>query len=174
MLDQEDEGTRIAIWVVVGVLFLVLVGVIGGVVLRHLHGKAAPAAPVSAAAPAAVAIVAEEIELIEAPLEGELVATLTFEVGKADLGGDASAAVDAIVAALAAAPARRIVLSGFHDASGDPAFNAELAKQRAIAVREALLAAGAEPARVQLRKPESTLGGGSDEEARRVEARLVD
>jgi outer membrane protein OmpA-like peptidoglycan-associated protein len=79
-----------------------------------------------------------------------------------------------VQARLAQAPAgAKLVLSGFHDASGDPARNAELAKERAKAVRTALVAAGVDVARVALRKPESTMGGGTPEEARRVEVRLV-
>jgi uncharacterized protein related to proFAR isomerase len=169
MFEQEDEGTRIGLWVVIGLLFFVLMGVVGGVVLRHLQNKAAVAAPpIVATAPAA------DVELIDAPLSGDLVVTLFFEVSKADLPGDAPAAVDAMVKALADAPGRKLVLSGFHDVTGDPAFNADLAKQRAVAVRNAVLAAGGDGARVQLRKPESTLGDGTNQEARRVEARLVD
>ena len=62
----------------------------------------------------------------------------------------------------------------FHDASGTPGVNAEIAKARAKAVREALTAAGIEPARIALRKPDVTLGDGSAPEARRVEIRLID
>ncbi len=172
MFEQEDEGTRIGLWVVIGVLFFVLVGVVGGVVLRHLHGKAVPA--VTAVAAEAAPAGQGEVELLDEPLAGDLVATLFFEVARAELPADASAAVATCVTAMVDAPARRLVISGFHDATGDPAFNAELAKQRAIALRVALIAAGADPARVQLRKPESTLGDGTNAEARRVEARLVD
>lgn len=175
MLDQEDEGTRFGVWVALGVVFFVLVGVIGGVTLRHLHqGKAAKAAPVvAAAAPTAAAPAAAEA-LVDAPLSGELLGKLFFAVGQAALPADAAAQIEAAAKALAAAPAKKIVLSGFHDASGDPAQNAELAKQRAFAVRDALKAAGADAARVQLRKPESTTADGSADEARRVELRLVD
>lgn len=170
MFEQEDEGSRIGLWVVIGVLFFVLVGVVGGVVLRHVHGKAAPVAVAVDVAPAIPA----DVEMIDEPLTGDLVATLFFEVAQAELSADASVTLATIVTALADAPARRLVLSGFHDVTGDPALNAELAKQRAIAVRDALIAAGADAARVQLRKPESTLGDGANAEARRVEARLVD
>ena len=65
-----------------------------------------------------------------------------------------------------------MLLSGFHDASGDPARNAELAKQRALSVKDALVAAGVAQERIKLRKPESTLGNGSAEEGRRVEIRI--
>src|SRR5512139_2156443 len=169
MFEQEDEGTRIGLWVVIGVLFLVIAGVIGGVVLRHMHGKAVVTTAPATATTGATA--AAEIVLLDVPLSGDLVATLFFEVAKADLPGDAALAIEAIVKALADQPARRLILSGFHDATGDPAFNAELAKRRAVAVRDALIAGGADPARVQLRKPESTLGDGTNQEARRVEAR---
>ncbi len=66
------------------------------------------------------------------------------------------------------------MIAGFHDASGDPAKNAELAKQRAKAVRAALTAAGADAARLQLRKPEQTEATGPADKACRVEIRLVD
>lgn len=167
MLDQEEEGTRIGVWVALGVVFFVLVGVIGGVVLRQLKGQA----PV--AKPAAVAAAPGET-LIDAPLAGELVGKLYFDSGVAALPADAASAVAGAGQALAAQAAKKLVLSGFHDASGDPAKNAELAKQRAFAVKQALVAGGADAARVLLRKPESTTGDGSLQEARRVEMRLVD
>ena len=63
-----------------------------------------------------------------------------FASGKADL---APGAVEALGDAIAAGKAgKKLVLSGFHDATGDPAKNAELAKKRAFAVRDALKAAG--------------------------------
>lgn len=174
MLDDQDQGTRIGVWVALGVVFFVLVGVIGGLVLRQVHGKAPAAKPVAAASAPAPAASAAAEALVEGPLAGDLVGTLFFETGKADLPADAAGKVDEVVKAMAAAPTRTLVLSGFHDASGDPAQNAELAKQRAIAVREALKAAGVDAARLKLRKPESTTGDGSAQEARRVELRLVD
>ena len=63
---------------------------------------------------------------------------------------------------------------GIHGICGDPARNAELAKERAKAVRAALVAKGVPLAQVLLRKPEVTAGGGSDQEARRVEIRVID
>ena len=44
--------------------------------------------------------------------------------------------------------------------------------QRALAVRDALVAGGVAVDRVKLRKPESTVGTGSAEEGRRVEIRV--
>ena len=79
-----------------------------------------------------------------------------------------------VVKALAGDGARRVLLSGYHDSTGDPAMNAELAKQRAKAVRAALVVAGVPLQQVLMRKPESTTGSGTDREARRVEIRIVD
>ena len=76
------------------------------------------------------------------------------------------------LAAVTADRDRKLLLSGFHDASGDPAVNAELAKNRAKAVREALKARGVAAERIVLRKPEQTSAEGPPQEARRVEIRL--
>ena len=161
MLDELDDGARVGIWTVLGVVAMLLFGLIGGVAIRSLHGHAAP-----------VKAVAVE-EMLEGPLVGDVAGTLYFELGQAALPADAAVAVEAIKTAAANAPARKLVLSGFHDASGDPATNAELAKARAKAVRDALKAAGIDAARLALRKPESTTGDGNDKEARRVEVRLL-
>ena len=166
MLDQEDEGTRIGVWVALGVVFFVIAGLIGGLSFRQLHHKAkAPAV--------ATAAKASGDEMIDAPLIGVVVGTLYFESGKSDLPADGYETSLAVVKAMNAQLGGPLVLSGFHDATGDPARNAELAKQRAMTVRESLRRAGADMSRVRLRKPESTTGGADDKEARRVEIRLL-
>ena len=68
---------------------------------------------------------------------------------------------------------KKAVVSGFHDATGDLAVNQELAKQRAFAVRDALLSLGITEEGIELKKPEQTLADGSDAEARRVEVTLA-
>lgn len=94
-----------------------------------------------------------------------------FASGKSALAaGAAEALTDAITAGKAG---KKLVVSGFHDASGDPAKNAELAKQRALAVRDALKAAGVADSAVELKKPEQATGSGNDAEARRVEVTIV-
>jgi K(+)-stimulated pyrophosphate-energized sodium pump len=72
-----------------------------------------------------------------------------------------------VVAAVASG--KKAVISGFHDASGDAAKNAELAKQRAMAVRDALQGLGVGADKIELKKPEETTAGGPAELARRVE-----
>jgi outer membrane protein OmpA-like peptidoglycan-associated protein len=165
MLDDIDDGARVGVWTTIGIITLLLFGLIGGLALRQLHKSAAPA-------PAAA--VAADDALIDGPLAGELAGTLFFAVGSAELPAEAAAEITKAQAAAAAAAGKKLVLSGFHDASGDPAKNAELAKNRAKAVRAALVAGGIDAARIGLRKPESTTGDGTADQARRVEIRLVD
>ncbi len=65
-----------------------------------------------------------------------------------------------------------LVVSGYHDPSGDAAANEALAKQRALAVRDVLMAAGVPEQRIELAKPVSTLGGDDPHIARRVDVTL--
>ena len=169
MLDDIDDGARIGVWTALGVVAFLLFGLLGGLVIKQMNAKAKPA--MAAMAPATAVAAADT--LIDGPLVGDVAGTLYFASGAAALPDDAPAAIEAIKAAADAAPGRKIVLSGFHDATGDPAKNAELAKERAKAVRAALQAAGVDATRLALRKPESTTGDGNDRQARRVEARLL-
>ena len=185
MLDELDDGARIGVWTALGVVALLLFGLLGGLAIKQVREhKGAPVAArpaavaVAPAAPAAPAVMAGTEPggtdtLIDVPLGGELAGTVYFETGVATLGADQAEAMKALVAAVQANDSRKVLLSGFHDATGDPAKNAELAKERAKAVREALKAAGVAPERIGLRKPESTTGDGNNKEARRVEARLI-
>jgi K(+)-stimulated pyrophosphate-energized sodium pump len=121
------------------------------------HGAAT--APAQAAAPAAAAV---------APAATK--AVVTFDSGKTEVS---TAGIDALKAmATAAGATGKLSISGFHDASGDPARNAELAKQRAFAVRDALKAAGIAEDRIELKKPEVT-SAGTEADARRVEVTLM-
>jgi len=85
----------------------------------------------------------------------------------------ASGAPDALgVIVKGVAAGRKAVISGYHDATGDAAVNEELAKQRALAVKGALVALGIGEDKIELRKPESSTASGSNAEARRVEVTL--
>jgi len=96
-------------------------------------------------------------------------ANLYFEVDSADLPADATGGLEPVVAYLKANPSSMAVISGFHDPTGDAAKNAELAKNRAQAVANALEGAGVDASRIDLHKPDETTGSGSHEDARRVE-----
>jgi outer membrane protein OmpA-like peptidoglycan-associated protein len=142
--------------------------------------EAAPAGDATAAAPAegtadgaaaaapAMAASADDASVV---IENGVV-KFYFASGKADLAPGALAALgDAIAAAKAG---KRLVLSGFHDATGNAAMNAELAKQRAMSVRDALVGAGVAESSLELKKPEESTGSGNDAEARRVEVTIVE
>jgi outer membrane protein OmpA-like peptidoglycan-associated protein len=123
------------------------------------------------AAPAAVPAVAAASSDDASVVVENGVVKFYFASGKADLASGALVALgDAIAAAKSG---KQLVLSGFHDATGDPAFNAELAKQRALAVRDALVGAGVAETSMELKKPEQTTGTGNDAEARRVEVMIA-
>jgi outer membrane protein OmpA-like peptidoglycan-associated protein len=176
MMDEQDEGTRTGVWVALGIVAFLLFGLIGGLVIRQTHKAPKPAAvaAATAAAPAAAMPLVDRDTLSDAPLAGVVVGTLYFASGSAGIAADAGVALAAIRDAAAGAPGKNLTISGFHDATGGAALNAELAKQRAKAVREALVAQGVDRARLVMRKPELTTGGADDQQARRVEVRLVD
>lgn len=69
---------------------------------------------------------------------------------------------------------KKLGVSGYHDATGDAAANANLAKRRAQAVHKAILAQGVAARNVELRKPEVTQTEGRNDEARRVEVFIID
>jgi K(+)-stimulated pyrophosphate-energized sodium pump len=115
--------------------------------------------PVAAPAPATAALPA--------------LAKLFFVSGSAGLPGDAAQLLGPIIDFAKAHAEAKIAISGFHDTSGNQQANEELAKNRAKAVREALKSAGIDEARIEMRKPEVTAGGGNADEARRVEVSIL-
>ena len=78
-----------------------------------------------------------------------------------------------MVDAARANPDKKIDISGYTDATGDPVKNEDLAKERAKAVREALKTAGVPEERINMKKPEAITGSGTETEARRVEVDLA-
>jgi photosynthetic reaction center cytochrome c subunit len=111
------------------------------------------------------------VAALPAPVAEANRAVMYFDVGSAVLRGEQAKGMAQLIAAMAAQPALKVSISGFHSATGDPAANAELAKQRAFTVRDALLAAGIAEARVALQKPQQVQAnaGGEDHDARRVD-----
>jgi K(+)-stimulated pyrophosphate-energized sodium pump len=123
------------------------------------------------AAPTTVAVVAVPVivEVASIRVEPGLV-KFYFDSGKTDLAGGATDALAEV--AKGVADGKKAVISGFHDATGDPALNAELAKQRAFKVRDALKTVGVPDDKIELKKPEQLVSSGSNAEARRVEVKL--
>lgn len=154
MGSQDDDNIGVVLGVVFGVIALVIALVVG----VSLYSKNQMAAK-----PAVAAVSADGASV---KVENGIV-KFYFASGKSDLAAGANEALADIVRAVAAG--KSVVISGFHDATGDPAMNAELAKQRALKVRDTIAALGVAQDKVDLKKPEQTLATGSDSEARRVE-----
>ena len=160
MSDQNDDAQNYALMVLAGVVGLVIAGVIALAASRTM-GTAAKAAPAKTAAVSATTANAAEPD-----------GRIYFETGSDALPADASAVLVRVADAARADAGKVVQISGYHDASGDPAKNAELAKNRAMAVRHALEANGVAPDHLVMDKPIVATGGGDAREARRVELRL--
>ena len=93
-----------------------------------------------------------------------------FASGKTAVAAGGNEALADVVKAVAGG--KKAVVSGFNDPTGDAAKNAELSKQRAFAVRDALKALGVADDKIELKKPENTTAAGSNAEARRVEVSI--
>lgn len=168
MSSQDNEVEYRVVAVLLVAVIVLVTGFAVGLGIHKSRG-AAPGTQMAApaAAPAMVAATSDDASVV---VENGVV-KFYFASGKADLAAGALVALgDAIAAAKAG---KQLVLSGFHDATGDPAFNAELAKQRALAVRDALVGAGVAESSMELKKPEQTTGTGNDAEARRVEVMIA-
>jgi len=132
--------------------------------LLPMSGTATPKPMAHAPAAATAAADAASIKVEDG------VVKFFFVIGKSDIATGASAALDDV--AKGVADGKKAVVSGYTDATGDAAANAELARQRAFAVRDALKVAGVPEDKVELKKPEQGTGSGLHAEARRVEVTL--
>ena len=128
---------------------------------------AAASTPAAASVPAAASAVADEGA--KTVVENGVV-KVYFASGKADVAANTNDELAAIVAG--AKEGKAVVISGFHDSTGNAAQNAELAKNRALKVKDALVALGVPADKIQLEKPAATAGDGNNAEARRVEVVL--
>ncbi|CAN5258305.1 hypothetical protein BH10PSE16_BH10PSE16_30500 [soil metagenome] len=176
MFSQDDDSQqRVALFLVFGLVAIVVASMlVFGVhkVRSFAQAPAAPAALVAGkviAAPAVVSMAQAVSDAASVKVEQGVV-KFYFASGKADLAAGAREALADVVKGAQAG--RKLVISGFHDATGNAAQNTELAKQRALAVRDALMAAGVAEGQIELKKPEQVTGSGTDAEARRVEISL--
>ena len=168
--SDDDSQQRFALGFLFALIALVISVVVGTVVVKRLGAKAPvrPAAVAASNTPAAPAVAVEE-DIASVRVENGVV-KFYFATAKAELAAGANEALVDVVKGVA--EGKKAVISGFHDATGDAALNAELAKQRAVAVAEALKALGVAEDKVELKKPEETTATGSNAEARRVEVTL--
>ena len=138
--SDDDSQQRFALGFLFALIALVISVVVGTVVVKRLGAKAPvrPAAVAASNTPAAPAVAVEE-DIASVRVENGVV-KFYFATAKAELAAGANEALADVVKGVA--EGKKAVISGFHDATGDAALNAELAKQRAVAVAEALKALG--------------------------------
>jgi outer membrane protein OmpA-like peptidoglycan-associated protein len=162
MFDEEDRETGYALFLVIGLAIFVSILTIGfaaGTAISQSDRNPTVAGlPLSAPGTASGATVTA--------------VRLYFELGRSELPPDALTQLSPLLGSAKQAGSARWIVSGYHDASGDAAANAELAKQRAFAVRDLLVSAGVDNAVIELSKPMVTMGGDDPREARRVEVTL--
>lgn len=164
--SDDDSQQRFALGFLFGLIALIVATVIGTVVYQRVL-KAPASAPAGAGVTPAAAVYEEALVRVD-----NGVVKFYFATGKADVAPGSNEALADVVRGVT--QGKRAQISGFHDASGDAAANAELAKQRALAVRSTLLALGVKEGAIELREPAQTLASGSDAQARRVEVVLID
>ena len=146
---------------IINIVALLIVPLLPVVSNTTAHATAAPTV--------AVVAVPVIVEVAKIQVEPGLV-KFYFDSGKTDLAGGAADALVDVVKGVAGG--KKAVVSGFHDATGDAAANAELAKQRAFKVADALKSIGVPDDKIEMKKPEQLTGTGPNAEARRVEVRL--
>jgi outer membrane protein OmpA-like peptidoglycan-associated protein len=119
-------------------------------------------APVVASAPVASQPAA-------APITMPPTVKVYFALGKFVPPTETPAHLADVVSYLKAHPDSKAVIVGYHDPSGNAAWNAVLAKRRAEAVQAALEQAGIAAGQTELHKPQDTTGSGDPAQARRVD-----
>jgi outer membrane protein OmpA-like peptidoglycan-associated protein len=176
---------------VVLVLMVVLVSAVIALVLGLAMSRAASSAPATAFAAASSAATPSRADVAPTPppLTTEFlpkppevnpanvrvdygVVRFFFAPASAELAPGAAGVLQGVLAG--ARSGRVVLISGFHDPSGDAASNIALAKRRAQAVHDALLAAGVKPAQIRLAPvmPAAPPSSPSFADARRVDIEL--
>ena len=158
MSQENDAAQTHALMVLAGVVALVVAGVIALATGSTLQAaRKGPARNAAASAGAA-----------EAGITGRI----DFAGGSAGLPNGAAAILERVADAARADPNRVVQIASHHAGSGDALQEAELAKQRAEAVRHALEANGVAPAQLQMDAPVPTTGSVDGRAGGRVELRV--
>ncbi|WP_426165964.1 DUF2853 family protein [Sandarakinorhabdus sp. DWP1-3-1] len=167
------------LWPAVPLLLLLLsaIGLFWIISRGHPGPAAAPAAADSvvapAAAPAAPAIPVG-MGLTQEEIDGVPSASVYFDTAKTDVSPEIVGVAARFKAYLADHAGAKLAVSGYNDPRGDAAMNAELSKNRAMAVRDALVANGIAVEAIDLVKPEATSDTTTSlENARRVDINVV-
>ena len=175
--DGVDSGQSAAMFVVFGVVAVVVASVIGATVYNQVKKPTTPVTAVAVLPATGLPVSSRNTEnaaqnardAASVKVENGVV-KFYFASGKSDLATGANAALVDVVKGSQAG--RKLVITGYHDETGSAVKNAELAKLRAFAVRDALKYAGVTDNKIELKKPEALTAAGSNAEARRVEVAL--
>ena len=184
--DEKDNDQRFALGVVATIISLIVIAVLTlgayiGVSGSDTKGQAAaPATEAKADAHAGHATATNEVAPAAAAAatgadEAKVVVEngvvkFYFATGKSDLAKGSSEALADVVKGVK--DGKKAIISGYHDSTGSVEKNQELAKQRALSVRDTLVTLGVPADQIELKKPEQSQGSGSNAEARRVEVVL--
>ena len=177
-VDVDHRGVAATGW---GDYIPLALLVLGGAALLSYLGRPAPtsvpvAAPIEAVAatPAIAEAIPEGMGLINSEVDGAPFVSVYFDTASTAVAPEMSAAAAAIKTYLDSHADTGVAVSGYNDPRGDAAMNAELSKNRAFAVRTALVTAGVPEGSVDLVRPEATTDTTTDmTNARRVDIRVV-
>ena len=175
--DDDRRGSAATGW---GDYIPLALLVLGGAGLLSYLGRPAPAA-VSMAAPVvavaetpAVQAIPEGMGLVRSDVEGAPFVSVYFDTAKTAVAPEIAAVAADIKAYLDDHAGAGLAVSGYNDPRGNAAMNAELSKNRAFAVRAALVTAGVAEGAIDLVRPEDTTDTSTDmTNARRVDIRVV-
>lgn len=133
-------------------------------------GVAAGAVDIAAAPPEGSVTIPTGAGVTAETRDGKPVVKVYFDTGKTDVAPAFVDTAGALKTYLGAHSGSSLAVSGYNDKTGNAAANAELSKNRAQAVKAALVSAGIADTSVALVKPEETTDAStSNEAARRVE-----
>jgi K(+)-stimulated pyrophosphate-energized sodium pump len=136
-------------------------------IIAAIHGgKPAPAAamPTGSTTIVAVPVAVPVVVAVGVPMR------VHFNSGSDTISEAGNRIVDSYATAMKANADAKAELSGYADPTGDAQKNLELAKARAMVVRDALVAKGVAAERIALVKPTDVIvGQGNDADARRVD-----
>ena len=177
MAMQDDDGdNRFALGLVFFIVAAVVASVVGYGAYKSRSTKAAAPSPAAAAValaatPATAVTPSATSDAASVKVENGVV-KFYFATGKVELAQDGAKALAEILAAAKAG--KKIGISGFVDASGDAQKNAELAKQRALAVKALLTSSGIADSQIVMVRPSDIKAGAtSAAEGRRVEVFMI-
>jgi outer membrane protein OmpA-like peptidoglycan-associated protein len=182
--DDDDGRDRGFFGFGAGTLALIGTGVLAAAVIGTLIGSStnppapAPAVPLNPSAPssggplagAATPAVPQGAGVLASEVEGRPQLSVYFDTASAEVTPEFPTVAARIKTWIDANPNDRLVVSGYNDPRGDPAFNAELSKNRAQSVQAALERLGVPASAIDLEKPAETTDTTTTlENARRVD-----